>query len=127
MYEMLNGLPPFYSQDVQTMYTKIMTAKLEIPEGISPEAALLLQGLLQRDPEKRLADARQIKAHPFFASIDFEKLAAKELTPPFIPPVRGKDDTSLIDEEFTKQDPTFQTEDDGYSGRFEGFGTFVSK
>jgi RAC serine/threonine-protein kinase len=127
MYEMLNGLPPFYSQDVQTMYTKIMTAKLEIPEGISPEAGLLLQGLLQRDPEKRLADARQIKAHPFFASIDFDKLAAKELTPPFIPPVRGKDDTSLIDEEFTRQDPTFQNEDDGFSGRFEGFGTFVSK
>eukprot|EP01103_Thecamoeba_quadrilineata_P008579 TRINITY_DN18314_c0_g1_i1.p1 TRINITY_DN18314_c0_g1~~TRINITY_DN18314_c0_g1_i1.p1 ORF type:complete len:442 (-),score=107.60 TRINITY_DN18314_c0_g1_i1:55-1380(-) len=126
MYEMLNGLPPFYSQDVQTMYTKIMTAKLEIPEGISPEAALLLQGLLQRDPEKRLADARQIKAHPFFQPIDWEKLLSKDVTPPFIPPVSGKHDTSLIDEAFTNEDPNQQDEGDGYTGgRFEGF-TFVS-
>ena len=28
MYEMLTGLPPFYSQDVQVMYQKIMTAKV---------------------------------------------------------------------------------------------------
>jgi serine/threonine protein kinase len=31
MFEMLTGLPPFYSQDVQVMYQKIMTAKLVIP------------------------------------------------------------------------------------------------
>jgi serine/threonine protein kinase len=126
MYEMMNGLPPFYSQDVQIMYTKIMTAKLEIPEGISAEAASLLQGLLQRDPEKRFG-AKEIKAHQWFAQLDFDKLLAKEITPPFIPPVRGKDDTSQFDEDFTKQDPTLQDEDDGYSGgRFEGFDTFVS-
>lgn len=51
---MLTGLPPFYSEDVQHMYTKIMTAELEIPDTMSPEAADLLSKLLDRDPETRL-------------------------------------------------------------------------
>jgi serine/threonine protein kinase len=42
MFEMLTGLPPFYSQDVQVMYQKIMTAKLVIPETISSDAARFL-------------------------------------------------------------------------------------
>jgi hypothetical protein len=36
------------------MYQKIMTAKLVIPETISSDAASLLRGLLERDPNKRL-------------------------------------------------------------------------
>ena len=44
--------------------------------------------LLIRDPEERLSDPKKIKDHPFFGSIDWDKLAAKELTPPFIPPVK---------------------------------------
>jgi serine/threonine protein kinase len=43
MFEMLTGLPPFYSQDVQQMYSKIMTAKVKYPEHISENAKDLLQ------------------------------------------------------------------------------------
>jgi len=130
MFEMLTGLPPFYSQDVQVMYSKIMHAKLEIPPSISKEAASLLTGLLQRDPEKRLSDAKTIKSHPFFESIDFEKLLQKQVTPPFIPPVSSKDDTSLISDEFTGEAVNFSPQDDSsissnMQGKFEGF-TFVA-
>lgn len=31
---MLNGLPPFYDEDVQEMYTKILSAELQIPDFI---------------------------------------------------------------------------------------------
>lgn len=54
MFEMLTGLPPFYTEDVQQMYTKILTTNLEIPKTMSSEAAELLRGLLERDVEKRL-------------------------------------------------------------------------
>jgi serine/threonine protein kinase len=54
MFEMLTGLPPFYTEDVQQMYTKILTTKLEMPKTMSTEAAELLHGLLERDVEKRL-------------------------------------------------------------------------
>ena len=79
MYEMLTGLPPFYSQDVQVMYQKIMTAKLVIPETISSDAASLLRGLLERDPSKRLQDPEVIKAHPYFKSIDWKAMTRKEV------------------------------------------------
>jgi len=104
MFEMLTGLPPFYSTDVQQMYSKIMRANLAIPENISPEARAILQGLLERDPKKRLCDPKQIKAHVFFRGINWEKLLAKEVQPPFIPQVKGKTDTSLVDPIFTSEE-----------------------
>lgn len=42
MYEMLTGLPPFYSQDVQQMYFKIMHAKLEIPDSLDDDTKDIL-------------------------------------------------------------------------------------
>jgi len=130
MFEMLTGLPPFYCQDVQVMYSKIMHAKLEIPSYISKEGGLLLTGLLERDPEKRLSDGPSIKSQPFFAPIDWEKLLLKQITPPFIPPVSGADDTSLIDDSFTSEPATFSLQDESsisqtLQGKFEGF-TFVA-
>jgi len=115
MFEMLNGLPPFYCEDVQQMYSKIMRAELKFPKKVSPEAASLIEGLLERLPTKRLCDPEQIKAHPYFASIDWEKLAKKQLKPPYIPPVRDASDTSCIDPAFTK-DKTALSLTDGSEG-----------
>lgn len=39
---MLTGLPPFYCEDVQQMYTKIMSADLQFPDVISDTARDLL-------------------------------------------------------------------------------------
>ena len=46
MYEMLTGLPPFYSQDVQKMYSKIMAAKVRYPDSISRDARDILEKVL---------------------------------------------------------------------------------
>jgi len=115
MYEMLNGLPPFYCEDVQQMYSKIMRAELKFPRKVSPEASSLIEALLERLPTKRLAEPAQIKAHPYFAEIDWEKLAKKQLRPPYIPPVRDISDTSCIDPTFTK-DRTALSLTDGAEG-----------
>jgi len=61
MFEMLTGLPPFYNEEVQLMYNKILTAPLEIPPSLSPEASSLLRGLLDRDVDKRLQVPSEIK------------------------------------------------------------------
>merc|ERR1712232_350405 len=99
-YEMLTGLPPFYSQDVQVMYQKIMTAKLVIPDNITSDAASLLKQLLERDPEKRLTEPKEIMGHPYFESIDFDKLNAKQITPPYIPQVSSAESIENIDTAF---------------------------
>mmetsp|Transcript_21157 Transcript_21157/g.59545 ORF Transcript_21157/g.59545 Transcript_21157/m.59545 type:complete len:460 (+) Transcript_21157:176-1555(+) len=128
MFEMLTGLPPFYSQDVQQMYSKIMTAKVKYPDHISDDAKDLLQKLLVRDPEKRLAEPKAIKAHPWFGGIDWEKLEKKEMTPPFIPPVKDEADVRMVDPEFTSINPETAL-DDGEpceaQPNFDGF-TFVA-
>jgi len=132
MYEMLTGLPPFYSQDVQQMYFKIMHAKLEIPDTVDPTTRSILLALLERDPNKRLADATVIKAHPYFKGTDWDKILRKEVVPPFIPPVKGKLDVSMVDPAFTSEKPTISDgSDPGESKissenqkKFDGF-TFI--
>jgi len=129
MYEMLTGLPPFYSQDVQQMYFKIMHAKLDIPDSLDEDTKSLLRGLLERDPNKRLSDAATIKSLPYFKGVDWEKMLRKEIPPPFIPPVTGKHDISMVDPAFTNE-PVNDGPEDAVKlsaenqKKFEGF-TFV--
>jgi len=112
MYEMLTGLPPFYSQDVQEMYNKIMNDKLVFPPHVSSEARSLLQALLERNPDKRLQDPRVIKAHPYFKGIDWDAIVRKEVEPPFVPNVKGKTDTSQVDAEFLAETPKLSVDKD---------------
>lgn len=107
-YEMLTGLPPFYDQDTNEMYRKILQDPLRFPDDMDREARSLLQGLLIRDPKKRLGinGAGEIKAHPFFAQIDWKRLMAKKYAAPFKPAVESATDTSNFDQEFTSEEPT---------------------
>lgn len=61
---------------------------LEYPsEYFSDHAVDLLKLLFEPNPKLRLGakDVSEIKNHRFFASINWELLAAKEVKPPFIP------------------------------------------
>jgi serine/threonine protein kinase len=102
IFEMLTGLPPFYDEDVQKMYNLKMTAELKIPDYVDPSAADLIRKLLQRDPAKRLQDPAEIKQHPFFKGIDWEKLYNKQIVPPYKPPVKSKESVECIDSNFTE-------------------------
>lgn len=70
------GLPPFYDENVNTMYQRILSDPLVFPPDMSSEARSVMTGLLQRDPTKRLGanGGEEIKRHPFFAKyIDWNK------------------------------------------------------
>mmetsp|Transcript_19959 Transcript_19959/g.22206 ORF Transcript_19959/g.22206 Transcript_19959/m.22206 type:complete len:467 (-) Transcript_19959:130-1530(-) len=114
VFEMLTGLPPFYSEDVQQMYAKILTSELKIPSSISPDARDLLERLLDRDSETRMQNPSEIRSHPYFAGIDWELLLKKAIKPPFVPDVKGEMDTGNIDPAFTAEEPTLEldSEDD---------------
>nr|CCA24743.1 protein kinase putative [Albugo laibachii Nc14] len=110
IYEMLTGLPPFYDQNMQRMYDKILNAPLRFPSFISAEAKDLLTGLLTRKVPDRLGsgptDAEEIKAHPFFKEIDWDAVYRREVVPEFKPPNRiGSMDASNFDAEFTTEKP----------------------
>jgi serum/glucocorticoid-regulated kinase 2 len=78
LYEMLTGLPPFYDENTNEMYRKILSEPLYFPgpDIVPPTAKDILTKLLNRKPEQRLGanGASEIKAHPFFHSIDWRKL-----------------------------------------------------
>jgi len=108
IYEMLVGLPPFYSQNVNLMYEKILKSELKFPPHVSPDARKLLTGLLERDPVKRLGsgpvDMDEIKKEPFFSSLDWDKVMARGYKPAFRPTIKsGETDTSNFDEVFTTE------------------------
>ncbi|THH28702.1 hypothetical protein EUX98_g5480 [Antrodiella citrinella] len=108
LYEMLSGLPPYYDENTDIMYKKILQDPLVFGEDISPAAQSILTGLLTRDPAKRLGvnGADEIKKHPFFAkNLDFDKLLKKKIQPPFKPSVSSPVDVSNFDTVFTTEAP----------------------
>lgn len=133
IFEMLTGLPPFYDENTNEMYKRILTEELRIPDYIGPQARDILKRvsfitiinellphikkltnlflyivqLLDRNPATRLGanGADEIKRHPFFADINWAKLMAKKYAPPFRPNVASAIDTSNFDEEFTSEVP----------------------
>jgi RAC serine/threonine-protein kinase len=79
----------------------ILQCPLRFPSRLSPEAKILLSGLLVKDPNKRLGggpdDYREIQATAFFKPIEWEKLYRKEIEPPFKPQLSSESDTSYFD------------------------------
>jgi serum/glucocorticoid-regulated kinase 2 len=110
LYEMLTGLPPFYDENTNDMYRKILTEPLHFPgpEVVPPAARDLLTRLLDRNADKRLGakGAAEIKAHYFFHSIDWRKLLERKYEPSFKPNVVDAKDTANFDREFTSEAPT---------------------
>ncbi|KZS89665.1 Pkinase-domain-containing protein [Sistotremastrum niveocremeum HHB9708] len=126
IYEMMTGLPPFYDENVNTMYQRILHDPLRFPTDppLSREATSLISSLLIRNPAHRLGatppfsshhhshypgapasgGAQAIKSHPFFASINFPLLLAKQIPPPFKPSVSSVLDVANFDSEFTNEE-----------------------
>ena len=103
IYEMLLGLPPFYDNDVQTMYQKIVSNEVRFPRNTPIAIKEFVSMLLMKDPEERLTDPEIMMRHPFFKNMDFELVKQKKIKPPFIPNVTSKEDLAMISEEFLEE------------------------
>nr|WOA00644.1 serum-glucocorticoid-inducible kinase [Haemonchus contortus] len=105
MYEMLYGLPPFYSRDHNEMYNRIVNETLKIKKSISTASTDIITGLLQKDRNKRMGskkDFKELEEHEFFKPIDWEKLLRHEIKAPFIPHIDNETDVRNIAEDFVK-------------------------
>jgi serine/threonine protein kinase len=106
LFEMLTGLPPFYSECRRTLVAWKLTAVLAIPAVVSPVAREFIKALLERNPEKRLGfgsrDVSDIQAAPYFLETDWDALLHKDLQPPIRPHLRGAGDVRYFEDEFKK-------------------------
>jgi protein-serine/threonine kinase len=104
MYEMLTGLPPFYTRDRDKLFERIKRGELEYPPYISPVGQSLLKALLIGDPSRRLGggpnDGEEVKAHAFFAGTDWEAMVQRRITPPFKPNMSSASDVKYFEKEF---------------------------
>ena len=98
-YEMLVGIPPFYSSSPQLTCSKIanFSQYLKIPDevNISKEAEKIIFGFLN-EPKKRLGyrGINEIKNKSFFKNFEWDKI--REMKPPFIPQLNSPDDTKYF-------------------------------
>lgn len=103
IYEMLTGLPPFYTRDREKLFDRIKRGELSYPSYITPDAKDLLQRLISRNPDKRLGGAgggEEVKAQKFFKDMDWAALFERRVTPPFKPNISQDGDVKYFDKEF---------------------------
>jgi serine/threonine protein kinase len=107
LFEMLTGIPPWFSEDRATVLFSIQHADVAFPQGqVSSSARAILRALLVKDARQRLGSARglqELAEHVYFEPLDFAKLERKLIRPPFVPALQDSADTSLFDIAFTSQ------------------------
>lgn len=95
MFTILLHESPFYSENLSELFDMILNQEVEweyYKEDISPDALSFLQGLLIKDPEKRLGcgpgKIQEIKDHPFFKETDWDELLSMKVKPYIKPKLR---------------------------------------
>ncbi|KAI9990304.1 hypothetical protein PInf_021114 [Phytophthora infestans] len=134
IYEMLVGYTPFGTGDGDT--TQLFRNIAMIRTGANsvdfpfhllencPHACDLVRRLLQGDPTKRIGVGingdQELRQHPWFSRIEWDKLYSMNLEPPYLPPISGKYDISLFEGEIGNRakDRVFDGQGDEY---FVGF------
>lgn len=101
LYEMLIGQSPFSGCDEDELFWSICNEIPWYPHYLSKEGLKCLQSLLEKDVTIRLGSIGStegdIKYHPFFADINWERLERREMEPPFKPQVVSFCQTSDLD------------------------------
>ncbi|OAA73870.1 cAMP-dependent protein kinase type 3 [Cordyceps fumosorosea ARSEF 2679] len=103
IYEMLCGYTPFWdSGSPMRIYENILKGKVKYPAYVNGDAQNLLERLITADLTKRLGNLyggpADVKNHPWFAEVTWDRLARKDIDAPYTPPVKaGTGDASQFD------------------------------
>lgn len=101
IYEMLAGYPPFYDENPFGIYQKILAGKVEFPRHFDVNAKDLIKKLLTADRTKRFGclknGAADIKTHKWFKGLDWDRIFARKVKPPYVPAYSAPNDTSNFD------------------------------
>lgn len=119
LFEMLVGYPPFFSDEPSITCQKILhwrkTFVIPPEANLSPAATDLLKKLVN-DSEVRLGrngGAEEIKKHPFFKGMDWDKLRKGDA--PNIPSVTSEISTENFDK-FDEEEPFYQNNSNQANG-----------
>jgi len=117
IFEMLFGGTPFYERgiDQKGLFKNIVRGNWKLPDDadkLSSHAMDLIKGMLQKRPTERLGcmagGYRDVKQHPFFQEVNFNKLVKKQIKAPWVPFIKDFLDITHFenfdcdDEDFTR-------------------------
>lgn len=109
MYEMMAGQPPFEADNEDDLFESILNDDVLYPVWLSREAVSILKGFMTKNCLKRLgctaSGEQSILDHPFFRDVDWIRLEARQIEPPFKPDIRSRTDVRNFDTDFTREDP----------------------
>lgn len=126
IYEMLAGYTPFYDANAMKTYENILNAELKFPPFFNADAQDLLSKLIERDLSKRLGNLQNgsadVKNHPWFSEVVWEKLLSRNIETPYEPPIQqGQGDTSQFDR-YPEEEINYGVQgDDPYADLFKEF------
>lgn len=84
------------------IYENILKGRVKYPQYINADAQHLLERLITADLTKRLGNlyggSQDVKNHPWFAEVTWDRLARKDIDAPYTPPIKaGTGDASQFD------------------------------
>lgn len=87
VYEMTEGVSPFFSFKKLIIFQNIRDASPFFSKRFPAETRSFAKALLQKVPGERLGanDPKEIREHPFFQELDWNALLAKKILPPWVP------------------------------------------
>jgi serine/threonine protein kinase len=110
VFELYAGRSPFWLPRKPRKFIRenILNGAFTYPSAVVDSVKPLVNELLQVNETVRMGSGRfdgwgNVRSHPFFADMDWEKLEAKEIEPPVIPSDPGSDLCNNFDEDFTSQ------------------------
>jgi serum/glucocorticoid-regulated kinase 2 len=110
IFEMIYGIPPFFSEKDSEMKKAITNKELKFPSNFNVSENLkdLINKLLNKKCEERLGynnGFEEIKNHDFFKDFKFDELLEKKIEPPYKPNI-GEilENKNKIEEKFTYDD-----------------------
>jgi hypothetical protein len=106
MHEMISTRHPFNGPSHYDTLRNMVTKQPVIDSRLSAPAVAVVRGLLVKAPKARLCchtGVEELKALPFFASLDWDALLARRIRAPYVPELSNKEDVSSFENTFTKE------------------------
>ncbi|KXJ19829.1 Protein kinase C-like 1B [Exaiptasia diaphana] len=101
--------PPFEAENEEDLFDAIKKDDVLYPVWLTREAVSVLKGFMTKNHTRRLGcgpmGEQSIREHQFFRTINWEKLEARQITPPFKPKIKSRTDVDNFDRDFTREEP----------------------